>query len=130
MIKNYKIILISFLFFVLLIITYLSTFGIKTSVFNNSIKKTVKKSTNLDIILDQVFFKLYLNDLSTRIETSNAVIKLGDNKLNLDIIVSEISIINLIKKKQIYLISMLVVAIIILKILLALSNNLITIFKL
>ena len=100
MIKNYKIILSAIIIFLLLIIFYLSMFGVSTSMFNNAIKAALKQSINADLILKEVYIKLNLRNFTTQIETKNVKIEINKNSLKLDKIVSEIPIINIISKKN------------------------------
>jgi len=92
-----KKIIYRFLIFTLLLIfgfiTYLSTVGIKTDVFNDQISKEVKKIDNqleldLDkiiIILDPFKFELMLKTVGANLKNRNKLIKLESIKSNIDI---------------------------------------------
>ena len=92
-----KKIIFRFLIFILLLIfgfiTYLSTIGIKTDVFNDQISKEVKKIDNqleldldkISIILDPFKFKLVLKTIGANLKNKNKLIKLESVKSNIDI---------------------------------------------
>ena len=92
-----KKIIFRFLIFTLLLIfgfiTYLSTIGIKTDVFNDQISKEVKKIDNqleldldkISIILDPFKFKLMLKTVGANLKNRNKLIKLESIKSNIDI---------------------------------------------
>ena len=92
-----KKIIFRFLIFILLLtfgfITYLSTIGIKTKVFNDQIIKEVKKINNqleleldkISIILDPFKFKLVLKTIGANLKNKNKLIKLESVKSNIDI---------------------------------------------
>ena len=97
--KIVKILSVIFLISVLLIY-YLSTFGIKTSKFNNQIKNKilqVNKEINVDlktvkIILSPFDFKAYIETLDTKILFNNKEIELESLK-------TEISLLDLLKNR-------------------------------
>ena len=74
-------------------ITYLSTFGIKTNVFNDQITKEVKKINNqleleldkISITLDLFKLKLALKTIGANVKNKNKLIKLESIKSNIDI---------------------------------------------
>ncbi len=92
-----KKIIFRFLIFTLLLIfgfiTYLSTIGIETDVFNDQISKEVKKIDNqlelnldkISIILDPFKFKLMLKTVGVNLKNRNKLIKLESIKSNIDI---------------------------------------------
>ena len=92
-----KKIIYRFLIFTLLLIfgfiTYLSTVGIKTDVFNDQISKEVKKIDNqleldLDkiiIVLDPFKFELMLKTVGANLKNRNKLIKLESIRSNIDI---------------------------------------------
>ena len=92
-----KKIIFRFLIFTLLLIfgfiTYLSTIGIKTDVFNDQISKEVKKIDNqleldldkISIILDPFKFKLMLKTVGANLKNRNKLINLESIKSNIDI---------------------------------------------
>ncbi len=93
--RNHFFISISLIFgLLLLIIFYLSSFGIKTNNFNNLINDQVKDfDQNLSLELKDVFLKLKLKDMSIKINTDNPKIFSGNKfielskiEINLDII--------------------------------------------
>ncbi|WP_440923968.1 hypothetical protein [Candidatus Pelagibacter sp.] len=92
-----KKIIFRFLIFTLLLIfgsiTYLSTIGIKTNIFNEQISKEVKKIDNqleldldkISIILDPLKFKLMLKTVGANLKNRNKLINLESIKSNIDI---------------------------------------------
>ncbi|MDC3036272.1 hypothetical protein OA107_02680 [Candidatus Pelagibacter sp.] len=92
-----KKIIFRFLIFTLLVIfgfiTYLSTIGIKTDVFNDQISKEVKKIDNqlkldldkISIILDPFKFKLVLKTVGPNLKNRNKLIKIESIRSNIDI---------------------------------------------
>ncbi len=93
--RNYFFLSISLIVgLVLLILIYLSTFGIKTNKFNNLINNQVKNfDQNLSLEINDVFLKIKLEDISLKINTSNPkillskkFIDLANIEINLDII--------------------------------------------
>ncbi len=92
-----KKIIFRFLIFTLLLIfgsiTYLSTIGIKTNIFNEQIYKEVKKIDNqleldldkISIILDPLKFKLMLKTVGANLKNRNKLINLESIKSNIDI---------------------------------------------
>ena len=92
-----KKIIFRFLIFTLLLIfgfiTYLSTIGIKTDVFNSQISKEIKKIDNqleldldkISIILDPFKFKLVLKTVGANLKNRNKLIKLESIRSNIDI---------------------------------------------
>ena len=93
--RNYFLISISLIIgLLLLILFYLTSFGIKTNNFNNLINDQVKDfDRNLSLELKDVFLKLKLEDMSIKINTDNPKIFSGNKfielskiEINLDII--------------------------------------------
>ncbi|MDC3117249.1 hypothetical protein OA437_01605 [Candidatus Pelagibacter sp.] len=92
-----KKIIYRFIIFILLLIfsfiTYLSTIGIKTDVFNDQISQEVKKINNqldldldkINIILDPFKFKLLLKTIGANLKNKNKIIKLESIRSNIDI---------------------------------------------
>ena len=92
-----KKIIFRFLIFTLLLIfsfiTYLSTIGIKTDVFNDQISKELKKINDqleldldkINIILDPFKFKLVLKTIGANLKNKNKLIKLESVRSNIDI---------------------------------------------
>ncbi len=92
-----KKIILRFLIFTLLLIfsfiTFLSTIGIKTDIFNDQISKEVKKIDNqleldldkISIILDPFKFKLMLKTVGANLKNRNKLIKIESIKSNIDI---------------------------------------------
>ena len=74
-------------------ITYLSTVGIKTDVFNDQISKELKKINDqfeldlnkIKIILDPFEFKLVLKTIGANLKNKNKLIKLESIRFNVDI---------------------------------------------
>jgi len=94
MIKKLLKILISILFLFIILIAYLSYFGITTSKFNKVIKEQVKKqNSNLNIDLKKVKLHLDLKNISIKIKTEDPKIIINkSDKIELNEISSNISI--------------------------------------
>tara|TARA_B100001175_G_scaffold241046_1_gene207374 strand:- start:717 stop:2921 length:2205 start_codon:yes stop_codon:yes gene_type:complete len=94
MIKKLLKILISILFLFIILIAYLSYFGITTSKFNKVIKEQVKKqNSNLNIDLKKVRLHLDLKNISIKIKTEDPKIIINkSDKIELNEISSNISI--------------------------------------
>ena len=99
MIKNLFKILILVVIFILLILFYLSYFGVETSRFNSIIKDQIKKQNKqIDIKLSTVKLHLDLKNISIKIKTHNAELAIQNNKkIKIEEISSSISINSFIK---------------------------------
>ena len=76
-----------------IIVIYLSIYGIKTEKFNNEIKKNVSKiNKRIDLSLNEVNYLLDPLDFSINISSKNPKILLGDKSLNLSDITTNISL--------------------------------------
>ncbi len=90
--------LISLLFFIFF---YLSYYGIKTNKFNNLINNQLKNfNQNLSLKLGDVFLKLRLEDKSIKINTSDPIIFLEKNFIDLYEIEINLDLIKFIKKEN------------------------------
>ena len=79
MFKNLLKILLGFLIIIILFISYLSVFGIKTNKFNDLIKsQIIQKDDRFNIELDDVYIKLNIDEASFSLNSQN--IKLYINK--------------------------------------------------
>ena len=68
----------------IIIIFYLSFFGVKTAKFNNQINNNVLKvNKNINLSLDKVNYLLNPYNLTINIKTKNPQILLGDVKLDI-----------------------------------------------
>jgi hypothetical protein len=80
---------ISILSILIICITYLSTFGIKTDKFNNFINNKVKNyNSKLTLQAETVYIKLNLSETAVNINTKNANLIAEFNKIkisNIDI---------------------------------------------
>ena len=64
--------IISILSVVVLLLAFLSTTGIETKRFNNLITKKIKtKNENIDLILNNIRFKLDIKEISLFLEAKN-----------------------------------------------------------
>ena len=87
-------------FFLILVIFYLSFFGIKTDKFNNKIaNKILKINKKIDLDLDNVSFLLNPFDLTINIIAKNPIIKLNEKKLEINNIKTNISLKALLSNK-------------------------------
>ena len=85
--------------FLLIIIFYLSYFGVETSRFNSIIKDQIKaQNKEIDIKLTTVKLHLDLKNLSIKIKTQNPELATGNKKIKIEEISSIISINSYIKK--------------------------------
>ncbi len=85
--------------FLLIIIFYLSYFGVETSRFNPIIKDQIKaQNKEIDIKLTTVKLHLDLKNLSIKIKTQNPELATGNKKIKIEEISSIISINSYIKK--------------------------------
>ena len=85
--------------FLLIIIFYLSYFGVETSRFNSMIKDQIKaQNKEIDIKLTTVKLHLDLKNLSIKIKTQNPELATGNKKIKIEEISSIISINSYIKK--------------------------------
>ena len=100
--RNYFLISISLIIgLLLLILFYLTSFGIKTNNFNNLINNQVKDfDRNLSLELKDVFLKLKLEDMSIKINTDNPKIFSGNKFIELSKIEINLDIIKFIKNEN------------------------------
>ena len=85
----------------LLIIFYLSFFGISTSKFNKSIKDSFLKNNEILLVnINEIKIKLYPFKLTTKLTTKDVEIKINSRLIKLNEVRSEISLISLIKNEQ------------------------------
>jgi len=97
--KILKIIPVIFLF-LLLLISYLSFFGIKTEVFNNEIKDSLSKiNKELKININEVSYLLNPLNFNLDITTENSEVLLKKHQLDLEKVKLNVSIKSLFKKK-------------------------------
>jgi len=97
--KILKIISVIFLF-LLLLISYLSFFGIKTEVFNNEIKDSLSKiNKELKININEVSYLLNPLNFNLDITTENSEVLLKKHQLDLEKVKLNVSIKSLFKKK-------------------------------
>ena len=96
--KILKIISVIFLF-LLLLISYLSFFGIKTEVFNNEIKDSLSKiNKELKININEVSYLLNPLNFNLDITTENSEVLLKKHQLDLEKVKLNVSIKSLFKK--------------------------------
>ncbi len=99
-----KYIFISFslaIILLLLILFYLSFYGIKTNKFNNLINDQIKNlDKNLSLETKDVFLKLRLEDKSIKIHTSNPKIFLGKKFIDLSKIEVDLNLIKFLKNEK------------------------------
>ena len=82
------------------LLVYFSTFGIKTTQFNDSIKNEVKKlNKKLNVDFKEIYLKLNLFKFSIKLNIDNSNIKFRDRVIKISNISSDVSIESLIKKK-------------------------------
>ena len=94
---------LTFYFIILLVIAiiYLSTFGIKTSKFNDQIKENIKNfDERINLKLDNVYLKLDLSNFTANINTENPVLYIEDSSINLNEINTNLDIRNIITDKE------------------------------
>jgi len=97
--KILKIISVIFLF-LLLLISYLSFFGIKTEVFNNEIKDSLSKiNKEVKININEVSYLLNPLNFNLDITTENSEVLLKRHQLDLEKVKLNVSIKSLFKKK-------------------------------
>ena len=97
--KITKIILIISLILVLLIF-YLSVFGIKTTKFNNQVKKQISETNKkINIDLRNIKITLSLFDLKANITTLNTRILFNNKKIKLESLKSKVSLLALFKNQ-------------------------------
>ena len=97
--KILKIISVIFLF-LLLLISYLSFFGIKTEVFNNEIKDSLSKiNKEVKININEVSYLLNPLNFNLDITTENSEVLLKKHQLDLEKVKLNVSIKSLFKKK-------------------------------
>ena len=97
--KILKIVSVIFLF-LLLLISYLSFFGIKTEVFNNEIKDSLSKiNKEVKININEVSYLLNLFNFNLDITTENSEVLFKKYQLDLEKVKLNVSIKSLFKKK-------------------------------
>ena len=97
--KILKIVSVIFLF-LLLLISYLSFFGIKTEVFNNEIKDSLSKiNKEVKININEVSYLLNPLNFNLDITTENSEVLLKKHQLDLEKVKLNVSIKSLFKKK-------------------------------
>ena len=90
--------LILLIFFSLAVLIFiLSTFGIETNKFNNSITNRVSESKNIDLELDTIKFKIDIQELSLFLETKNPKIKYKSFLIPVDNVKLYVDFISLLK---------------------------------
>ena len=99
MVRVFSKVLIVILFFIVSIIIYLSLIGIETKSFNNQIKENLKKiDTRLDVKLNDVKIVLDILNLNINAKTFGPVIFFNDKQIDIELIKSNISLLNLLNK--------------------------------
>ena len=91
-----------FYFIILLVIAiiYLSTFGIKTSKFNDQIKENIQNfDERINLKLENVYLKLDLSNLTVNINTENPILYIEDSSININEINTNLDIRNVITDK-------------------------------
>ena len=86
---------------ILLILVYLSSYGIKTNKFNKLINDRVKKfDQNLSLETEDVYLKLKLEDKSIKIQTINPKIYSGKNFIELSKIEANLDLIKFLRNEK------------------------------
>ena len=99
MVRVFSKVLIVILFFIVSIIIYLSLIGIETKSFNNQIKENLKKiDTRLDVKLNDVKIVLDILNLDINAKTFGPVIFYNNKQIDIELIKSNISLLNLLNK--------------------------------
>jgi len=87
-------------FFILSFVGYFSLIGFETRSFNNQIKENLKKvDSNLEIKMNDVKIILDLFDLKINTKTLGPIISYNNKSIDLELIKSEISLLNLLNNK-------------------------------
>ena len=99
MVRIFSKVLIIILFLILSSIVYLSLIGIETKSFNNQIKENLKKiDTRLDVKLNDVKIVLDILNLDINAKTFGPVIFYNNKQIDIELIKSNISLLNLLNK--------------------------------
>ena len=97
MIKGLIKIFLTIIFILIILIIYLSFFGIKTDKFNNQIKKSALEINNkINLKLSDVTYLLNLYNFSINVATKNPQILIDNSKIKINIIKTNISLKSLI----------------------------------
>ncbi len=101
--KIISIISLSILTLLVICITYLSIYGIKTERFNSFINSKVKEyNPKLILKLDSVFIKLNLSQSSININTKDTILVAERNPISISNIDINLSLLKFFKKKKLY----------------------------
>ncbi len=99
MVRIFSKVLIVILFIIGSLIAYLSLIGIETKSFNNQIKENLKKiDTRLDVKLNDVKIVLDILNLDINAKTFGPVIFYNNKQIDIELIKSNISLLNLLNK--------------------------------
>ena len=99
MVRIFSKVLIIILFLFVSLIVYLSLIGIETKSFNNQIKENLKKiDTRLDVKLNDVKIVLDILNLDINAKTFGPVIFYNNKQIDIELIKSNISLLNLLNK--------------------------------
>ena len=99
MVRIFLKVLIVILFIIGSLIAYLSLIGIETKSFNNQIKENLKKiDTRLDVKLNDVKIVLDILNLDINAKTFGPVIFYNNKQIDIELIKSNISLLNLLNK--------------------------------
>ena len=99
MVRIFSKVLIVILFLIVSLIAYLSLIGIETKSFNNQIKENLKKiDTRLDVKLNDVKIVLDILNLDINAKTFGPVIFYNNKQIDIELIKSNISLLNLLNK--------------------------------
>ncbi len=100
MTKIFLRILITVLFLILIFVGYFSLIGFETKRFNNQIKDNLKKiNSKIDVKLNEVKIVLDLFDLNIDVKTLGPSVSYNDKLIDIELIKTEISLINLINRE-------------------------------
>ncbi len=92
-----------FLIVLTILIIYFSSFGFKTSKFNNQIKENIRIfDERINISLDKVYLKLDLSNFRIKINTENPVISIEDSSIDLSEISTNIDIKNIFLDNKVF----------------------------
>ena len=99
--KTILISILTFLVFIIIFVSYLSIYGLKTDRFNNFINSKAKEyNPKLAIKLEEVFIKLNLNQISININAKDANFIAGVNNVKISNIDINLNIIDFIKREN------------------------------
>ncbi len=100
MVRIFSKILIVISFLIVSLIAYLSLIGVETKRFNNQIKENLKKiDTRLDVKLNDVKIVLDIFNLDINAKTLGPVIFYNNKQIDIELIKSNISLLNLLNKE-------------------------------